>query len=151
MQRSVEADKRWTNGPKVRHGSTSSFPTHGFVQTQARRHTPNAPSPPRPGSLAPVCTGEVGEEGWGQIIRVYPSPSSPVAAWLLLVPSFSRLPVSGGGSKAVPSAQLLCATYSGSRIALGKFAVVNTGHYSSRFSLRDVSMAWTASRKCREL
>lgn len=56
-----------------------------------------------------------------------------------------------GGTEAVSSAQLLCVTYRVSPIAMGKFVVVNTGHYSSRCSLRDVSMAWRASPKCREL
>lgn len=56
-----------------------------------------------------------------------------------------------GGNEATSSAQLLCATYRVSPIVIGKFVVVNTGHYSPRSSLSDVSTAWKASLKCREL
>lgn len=77
------------------------------------------------------------------------SLSSSVSACLYLVLSLPVLPICPSGIEA--SAQLLCATYRVSPIVMGNFVVVNTGHYSSRSSLRDVSMAWKASPKCREL
>lgn len=35
---SAEADKDWTNGPKVCPGSASSFPTHSYTHTHPHRH-----------------------------------------------------------------------------------------------------------------
>lgn len=61
------------------------------------------------------------------------------------------VPVELGGTEAASSAQLLCATYRVRPIVMGKSVVVNTGLYSSRASLRDVSMAWKVSPKCKEL
>lgn len=53
------------------HSQHTVTPPHSYTHThtKARRHTPHGPSPPRPGSLAPVSTGgrEVGrEEKWEQ-------------------------------------------------------------------------------------
>lgn len=139
------------------------------LHTQARRHTPHAPSPPRPGSLAPVSTGGGGlcgkkkkRKGGGKSTQHKCSCSNKVPP--LSLPLFLSVSILFSHSKFSPfvptelerietalSAQLLCATYRVSPIVMGKFVVVNTGHYPSRFSLRDVSMAWKGSPKCREL